>query len=172
MADAPTSSDSTARPNVISRRLSPGSQPAVEVRFEMKLHDLAVWWVIFLAASLSAWLAVIAPSVGSDEFVQRNRTGRPFAGAEHVFDSSHRVRGKQNVAAHGTHVSGHAVKDDHLALVPYRMHNFSRLVLSPATFDTAFHFSVLLCTGVTHLGGFGSYTVMTISVGRDVVHTT
>ena len=54
MTDASTSSDSTAKPNAIGRRLNPGSQPAVEVRFEVEFHDLAVWWVIFLAANLSA----------------------------------------------------------------------------------------------------------------------
>ena len=62
----------------------------------------------------------------------------------------------RHVAAFGTDVGGHVVKDDHLVLVPYRMHDFSPFVLSLATLDAAFHVTVLLCTGVTHLGGFGS----------------
>ena len=64
------------------------------------------------------------------------------------------------------------IDDDHLPMMTHGVHDVLCFVSARATVDAACHWGILLCVGVTHFGGLGSYTVMRISAAIVVVQTT
>ena len=79
---------------------------------------------------------------------------------------------QEHVGADRADFRRHVVDHDHTAAVPNRVSDLSLLVLTRTTGDGALHGLILLCVGVGHFGGIGSYTVMSTSSGCTVVQTT
>src|SRR5436305_1909660 len=83
---------------------------------------------------------------------------------------AHRLWAKQYITANPTNFRWHVINYDNAISLAYSMHNLTLLILSRAAYNIAFHLS-LLCVGLTHFGGRGSYTVIIISSGCAVVQT-
>jgi len=81
-------------------------------------------------------------------------------------------RCQENVRAYITDFCRNIIKYNHVRSSLHHMQNKAVLVFPRTSLDTAFHFYFPLSNGVTHLGGFGSYTVMIMATSRDVVITT
>lgn len=96
---------------------------------------------------------------------------RLLEGLEHVLDVADGLRFKEHVAAGFTDFGGHVIDDNKPPLMANGVDDLSTFISPRTTLDGASHGSTLLCIGVTHLGGFGSYTVMIITTGWAVVHT-
>jgi len=69
---------------------------------------------------------------------------------------------QKRVRTHVTYFGRDIFEDDHVRTALDGMNDEPMFVIPGTTLDTAFHSLLPLCNGVTHLGGFGSYTVLYI----------
>jgi hypothetical protein len=80
-------------------------------------------------------------------------------------------RSQEGVRTHITYFGRDIFEDNHIR-TPFDGMNDEPMFVSPGTtLDTALHCLLPLCKGVTHLGGFGSYTVIMIAMSSHVVQT-
>jgi len=112
---------------------------------------------------LGVWLRVL---------VEGGELLRSWLVTHQVLKMSHGLRGKQDIGANGADLGRYVLKHKNFVPSFHRMNDETRFILTGTILNAAFHRTAPLSNGVTHLGGRGSYTVMTTATSSEVVQTT
>jgi hypothetical protein len=110
-------------------------------------------------------------SAASGEFVNGRRPVGSARRVQKFLNSTNRFRCEEDIPTDGADLGRDMVDDDHSLVPPKGLNDVPDFIIPRTALYAALHGRRLLTSGLTHLGGFGSYTVMITKVGWLVVAT-